>query len=193
MTDPKPTPAARIPCRILTLSDTWIDALAPDPALIRLEDVAAGLRKLRWGAHRAGIHTVAAHAVLCAEMAARRDLSPHLAMLCLHHDDGEFLWGDVPTALKPALGGFRRFERGVWRACLAAFGIVPPDADEAGLVAFFDRQVARAEDAQLRPDREPLPTLRGYPLDPDCIIPPWTPDEAAQLWMSAHKSLRNRL
>jgi len=182
-----------VPCRILTVSGVWINALAPDPTLITLMDVAWGLRKLRWGAHRFATHTVAAHTVLCAEMATRRGLSPRLAMLCLHHDDGEFVWGDVPSELKRALLNFSRRERVVWRACLAAFVIVPPGPDEARHISLIDRMVARCEDDQLRPDGPPLGALEGCPIDPDCIVPDWTPDQAAHRWMNLHKALRDEM
>ena len=181
------------PCRVPLYSGTWIDTVNPDPNLITLEDVAFALRHLRWGGHRPGTHAVAAHAVLCAERAAREGLSGHVQMLALHHDDGEFLWGDVTTPQKRVLRGYRQLEKRAWRACLAAFHIIAPSRAESVAIARIDRIVAKAEDQQLRPGKPPLEAFRGYPDDLDCVVHDWTLDEAAHAYMSMHKALRGEM
>ena len=175
--------------RIMLLSGDWFDVKAPDPSVITLKNIAWGLRKLRWGAHRHTPHTVAAHAVMCAVLAERRDLGPRIALLALHHDDAEFALGDMPTPLKALWRGYRKLERRVQAACLRALSIGRPSVDEALAVRFIDRCVAASEDAQLRPGCEPLPALAGVQPDPDCIVQTLTLTEAACAYIATHTRL----
>lgn len=109
-------PANRNVTSIETYSGQYVDLINPDPATIKLEDIAVHLANtVRFAGGVTKYYSVAEHAVrvsyLVQNLAApewrEHGLWPALALAALHHDSHEFVLGDVPAPLKAVL---RKFE-----------------------------------------------------------------------------------
>lgn len=91
-------------CVMNTASGALLDLVNPDPAVIRLEDIAAALSKVcRFGAQTTRFYSVAQHAVLVQRLVVEAG-RPDLSLAALHHDSHEAFVGDVTTPLKRMLG-----------------------------------------------------------------------------------------
>ncbi len=89
---------------ILTYSGVMIDPLHPDPALIRIRDIAHALSLLcRANGHFPTFYSVAQHSIACCREAAARGDSPKLQLACLLHDASEAYLSDVTRPVKAAM------------------------------------------------------------------------------------------
>jgi hypothetical protein len=109
---------------IYTYPGVYIDLLDPDPAQIRVDAIARVLsRTPRWGGHLDVGYSVADHALLCREI-VRLNGYPEYGFAALHHDDSEWLLGDIPTPLRRELGAaYTRVEATVDHAILRALAM----------------------------------------------------------------------
>jgi hypothetical protein len=125
----------------VTWAQTWsgaaVDLLAPDPATIRLADIAWSLSRLpRFLGHtRGGMpYSVAQHSVLC-ESLVPAGVQPAAKLAVLLHDAHEAYTGDIPTPLKTALAELRR----VWGGDCDPLRVVQDRLQDAIETAFgFD-------------------------------------------------------
>jgi hypothetical protein len=92
---------------MLTASGQQFRPTAPDPALVRVTDIAHALSHLcRYNGHVRSFYSVAEHSVLMARhFIARRDYP--LARWALLHDGSEAYLGDVIRPLKKALPDYK--------------------------------------------------------------------------------------
>ena len=89
-------PANRNVTSIETYSGQFVDLLDPDPATIRLEDIAVHLANtVRFAGGVTKFYSVAEHAVRVSKLVPK-----DLALAALHHDSHEFVLGDLPAPLK---------------------------------------------------------------------------------------------
>jgi hypothetical protein len=94
-TDPKPV--ARM------ISGRLVDLEHPDPASIRVEDLAHALARIsRFAGNINGWWSVADHALLCRELICEAGAS-ELALAALHHDSHEAITGDLITPVRALL------------------------------------------------------------------------------------------
>lgn len=99
------TPHVPTEYEIETFSGQFVDVHTPDPATIRLEDIAHALGNIcRYGGHCSRFYSVAQHAVFVAERVKRKGAGIAEQLAALHHDDAEAFLGDIPRPLKPLLG-----------------------------------------------------------------------------------------
>ena len=102
-----------------TMTGQWVDILDPDPATIRIEDIAYHLAGIcRWGGACRPRYTVAEH---CIRVSALVDND--IALEALLHDAAEYLIGDVSSPLKALLPAYRDIERMLLAAIGRALGV----------------------------------------------------------------------
>lgn len=187
-----------------TASGARIDLSDPDPASIRIADVAGALSRIcRFGAQIEQFYSVAEHALLVSRLVVEAG-RPDLALAALHHDSHEAYICDLPTPVKRCLGDslseYRLLGDRLDDAIAAALGFPRPrnDLDEA-VIKRADRRALLAEAALLVHDRgdgirqtlraegidlltlEPVPDLSNVSLGP--------PDAAAEAFLAAHAAL----
>jgi hypothetical protein len=160
---------------LLYPSGTFFDPLAPDPAKIRVADVAHGLSVIpRFGGHTARPYMVAQHCVLVSRVIERApfvESAPHMgldfrdaALFGLLHEVAEALsgFGDVcgPVKRVPHVAAvIKPIERAIERAAALRWGF-PEDFASLPIVKWADRFVLDWEDRDLRD--EGLPPHLGY-------------------------------
>lgn len=88
-----------------TYTGQFVNVAAPEPQTIALSDIAHALAATcRYGGHCRNFYSVAEHAVLCAWYVQRKWGDPISALAALHHDDPEYVLGDIPRPIKSLLG-----------------------------------------------------------------------------------------
>lgn len=94
------------PSFVQTASGRHIDINAPEPSLIRAEDIARGLAlTCRYGGQLRRFYSVAEHSVLAFDLGISLGCTPREAFGLLAHDMPEALLGDVITPLKYSMRG----------------------------------------------------------------------------------------
>jgi hypothetical protein len=115
-------------------SGEFFDLMNPDPAMVRVEDIAAALSKLcRFTGHCSKFYTVAQHSVLVSSL-----VPPELARWGLFHDAAEAYLGDVASPLKALLPDYKEIEHRVEQVVFEALGLhgpMPPEVKHADTVA----------------------------------------------------------
>lgn len=92
-------PANRNVTSVETYSGQYVDLINPDPATIKLVDIAMGLaHTARFAGQTTRFYSVAEHAVRVSRLVPRA-----LALPALHHDSHEAYIGDIIAPLKAAL------------------------------------------------------------------------------------------
>ena len=108
---------------IMTRSHKMFDPLAPDPALIDIEDIAHALSMLcRANGHFCSFYSVGMHSINCAKEAAARGYSPFVQLACLLHDASEAYLSDVTRPVKQEIPKYKEIEEPlqelIWRKFL---------------------------------------------------------------------------
>ena len=111
--------------QIMTRSHIMFDPLAPDPALVSIDDIAHSLSMLcRANGHFETFYSVCQHSINCAKEAAARGLSPRIQLACLLHDASEAYLSDVTRPVKAELPQYKQIEaplqEAIWNKWLDA-------------------------------------------------------------------------
>jgi hypothetical protein len=123
-----------------------ISLLAPDPGLIRLDDVALGLaRQFRWGGFGVKCLTVAEHCVMAAQAALYRNLALATAAKALLHDGHEFLVRDLAPGMKRVLPEYEVLAARIQEAIERALGVEAATAEEADAIREIDEALRLKE------------------------------------------------
>lgn len=97
---------------ILTYTRVMFDPLNPDPALIRVRDIAHSLSMLcRANGHFTSFYSVGMHSLNCAAEAAARGHSVKVQLACLLHDASESYLADVTRPVKKELPRYLEIEK----------------------------------------------------------------------------------
>ena len=89
---------------ITTYTGNHINPTNPNPALIRIEDIAHALSLLcRGNGHVKTFWSVGQHCICCAKEAMARGATARVVLACLLHDASECYMSDVPTPFKKKL------------------------------------------------------------------------------------------
>jgi 5'-deoxynucleotidase YfbR-like HD superfamily hydrolase len=100
MTEPH-TPS---PYEVETHSGRFIDCSNPRADLIDLDDIAHALGNIcRYGGHSDVHYSVAEHAVFVSKRLERKGQPWYIVFGGLHHDDTEYMLGDIPRPTKGLL------------------------------------------------------------------------------------------
>jgi 5'-deoxynucleotidase YfbR-like HD superfamily hydrolase len=113
---------------IQTFTGIFFDPFAPDPALIRIEDIAHSLSlQCRFTGHVRRHWSIAQHSLLVADLCP-----PEHKLWGLLHDATEAYLVDLPRPIKkhPAMAEYRRIESDLERVIAERFGLSLPIPDE---------------------------------------------------------------
>jgi uncharacterized protein len=167
---------------ITTFSGIRFWPLLPNPADIRIEDIAHALaHQCRFGGHAREFYSVAEHSVRVSRLCLPED-----ALWGLLHDASEAYLVDLPRPLKllPEFAAYREAERRLQRAVAVRFGL--PEGQPA--------TVTEADDTMLWIEAHSL--LGSMPVEairdtrpPFEITDPLLPVEAERLFLSRFKEL----
>lgn len=152
---------------LYTVEDGWIETYtgvrlyfgAPTPEMLRLADVAHVLPRLaRYNGHTRRFYSVAEHACLMRDWVASRGGSPRDRLTALHHDDAEFVIGDLPRPIKHKMSQFKEVESKLDQALALRFHTewpMPPWLKDIDSRILKDerRQVMRRSDNEWGTDR----------------------------------------
>jgi hypothetical protein len=105
-------------------SGVYFDLADPDPATIKLPDIAGALSRIcRFGGHCWRFYSVAEHSVLCARQARDDGLPNDAVRAVLLHDAAEAFVGDMVQPLKIMMPEYRGVEDRVEAAVAVAFKV----------------------------------------------------------------------
>ncbi len=178
-----------------TASGAYVNLTNPDPETIHLCDVAHALSlTCRFGGNCDRFYSVAEHTTHVARTLMDRGYGSAVALAGLHHDDHEYLLGDLPTPLKKLLGA-------------AYYDLIPPIdkviCDRFGVNPFLMQcpSVKDADHWMMHIEARELMVSRGernYGAVPRWYLPmsPTTlgaapPDVIEERWLDLHHELRN--
>lgn len=141
---------------LCTASGLWLDLARPDPAAIRLTDIARHLSRLNryTGAGMLPI-SVAQHSLLVSRAVERQ--GARLALLALLHDAHEAYTGDIVTPMKNLLGrdAIDRLQSYLDLAVWMAFSVIPPTPREQQAIDEADRSAMVSEWTKAMPGSPP--------------------------------------
>lgn len=151
---------------ILTYSKVRFAPISPDPALIKLVDIAHSLSLLcRANGHFECFFSVAQHCINCEAEARARGYSRKLRLACLLHDASEAYISDITRPVKKNLLEYIAIENKLQKAIWQAFGIHLTQDDLA--------QVFLVDDAMLYAEFE---ALMGELIFPEAPLIAGAPD-----------------
>lgn len=181
---------------VLTHSGQKVDLLDPDPATIRLEDVAWHLAHINRFAGGTP-WSVAAHSILTVRLACDSNLTPYQRLWLLMHDAHETYTGDIPCPMKELIGKdrVRDIELGLDKAIRIASGISHlHSASVERIVKKFDNAARSIERTLFLPDHKEWPKTEISPMFLVEIseVLDRTPEEWAEKFGLAYMELLNR-
>ena len=149
---------------IETCGGFWFDLSNPDPAKVRIEDIAESLSRLcRYAGHCGRFYSVAEHSVRLTHLVGEK-----FKFEALLHDAVEAYLGDVVAPLKLHLPDYQKLETRA-QAQISAFFGVPTKLSQVVLEA--DLWIRGQELHELfgwpSPDPHPHGTPPALDLDPD--------------------------
>lgn len=162
----------------------YLDLAAPDPADIRLGDIAGGLAKTcRFGAQLPGWYTVAEHCVHATRLAQARDYHIDVVRAVLLHDASEAYLGDQIRPKRRLVPGFSPIEHAVTTAIFRRFDV--------GLHWLSERLVSEIDDGLLVAEYSALfdePLVQPAEEFARVRFQQWERDEAERQFLSlAHE------
>lgn len=165
------------PNAILTSSGIYFDPINPDPALIRIEDIAHALSNTaRFNGHTHTFYSVAEHCCWVSDW-----VPVEHKLTALMHDATEAYLSDITRPVKPALVGYKEIEERLWRAIASRFNLpqkLPQCIHEA------DRMMLATERRDLMPEQDvPWPIIQGITPMPT-IITPMLPSTAKVMFLA---------
>jgi hypothetical protein len=173
---------------IQTFSGAKIYPLNPDPADIRLVDIAHALSNLcRYTGHSQQFYSVAQHSVHVSEI-----VPWDCRLLGLLHDAPEAFLQDIPSPLKrsPEFAFYREAEARMERAIWEAFGLTPPTDEQAAAIKQADLELLATEATQLL---APLHRDWELPCKPlPMMLEPWCPSIAKRTFLDTFHDLNYR-
>lgn len=158
---------------IETQSGQFVCLLNPDPATIRIDDIAWGLsRANRYaGQTRGAPYSVAHHSLWVAEWLRACSLSAEAQIYGLLHDAHEAYTGDVPTPVKRLLGPVvGDIQARLDVAICKAIGLPNPSRLSGQLIRLADRHALSREANELLPSRGNGPQWEAV-LEPGRELP----------------------
>ena len=143
-----------------------VDLLVPRPESVSVRDVAHSIARINrfTGHHEYPSYSVAEHAIhVCKRVIELHPGEPLLHALALHHDDGEYVTGDVSAPMKFAMRvlademGFTKspfdiIEERVQAAVLQALGLPTPTPEQHAIIKTADRWMLQVERWSLLPN-----------------------------------------
>lgn len=96
-------------------------------SMMLVEDIAQSLSRLcRYNGHTKRHYSVAEHCILMADYVDRQGGSALDCLTALHHDDAEYIIGDLPRPVKYKMPQFKELEARLDEAVAIRFGTIWP-------------------------------------------------------------------
>ncbi len=156
---------------LYTVEDGWIELVngtrfyfqAPADYMVRVEEVAHSLSQLcRYNGHTRRFYSVAEHAILMADYVERGGGSPRECLTALHHDDAEYIIGDLARPVKAKTPQFKAHENVLDETIARRFGTIHPFP---AWLKELDRRILRDErEAVMNPSQNDWGTGGLEPL-----------------------------
>ena len=128
--------------------------LDPEPATIRLEDIAQGLANTcRYSGQCRFFYSVGLHSLYVSEEVAR-DHGPLVQLYGLLHDASEAYLADVPGPVKNGFSDYQAAENRIRNAVWTAFDLSDPDETETTAVKEADVRLLHYEADTLIPTND---------------------------------------
>jgi hypothetical protein len=172
---------------IETYSGVAFDPLDPEPASVRVEDVAHGLANTcRYGGQCQFYYSVATHALYVSR--ELDEYGPLVQLYGLFHDASEAYITDVPRPVKRELDEYDRMEREILAAVWDRLDVPAPTDEQWAAVMDADDRLLRYEADTLLSEFAPSPV-------PDLSheLTPGRPGEARDLFLDRAEQLRERV
>lgn len=153
---------------IRTFTGIHFNVQDPDPAMVRIEDIAHHLSlECRWGGACSRHYSVAEHSIWVARFAKKMVPEQQQDLACIHgllHDAHEAYLKDIPTPLKALWPGYPEAAAKIDNVILAALGLHLPTEGIMAAVHQADSYAAWAESQALL---TPCGKLKGGTQPPD--------------------------
>jgi hypothetical protein len=154
---------------------------------IHPEDVAYALSRLcRYNGHTTRHYSVGEHTILMADHVEREGGSPRECLTALHHDDAEYIIGDLPRPIKVKMPQFKELEARLDEAVALRFGTIYP---LPGWLKDLDARILRDErDAVINPSDNEWGTDGLVPLGVRFMhLRGRLPFLVRRMWLSRHR------
>ena len=139
--------------------------LDPDPATIRLEDIAQGLANTcRYSGQCRFFYSVGLHSLYVSREVAK-DHGPLVRLYGLLHDASEAYLADVPGPVKNGFSDYQAAEKRIQNAVWTAFDLSDPDETEKAAVKEADVRLLHHEADTLIPTNEWMEPQAGVDYD----------------------------
>ena len=185
---------------IETFTGRFFDYREPDARDVDPLSIAHALGNIcRYTGHCRVFYSVAAHSLLCAELARLHNLPTRIELLALVHDAHEAYVGDVNSPLKRAMNGssdrYADIEARAELVVLEALGVAPPSASERHTVKCLDLIALKTEARVLLPSRAVGPEWYAVPEKPceGIEVVCLQPEEGAAKWLNTYRAMMNAL
>ena len=169
---------------ITTFSGIRFWPLLPNPADIRIEDIAHALsNQCRFAGHAREFYSVAEHSVRVSQLCRPED-----ALWGLLHDASEAYLSDIPAPLKelPAFEAYRAAERSLQRLIVQRFGLA---IEEPRSVTEADRTILGVEIRDLLKPVDGSRPAKASKTNRLAITHPWQPRVAKARFLSRFREL----
>lgn len=169
----------------ITRSGQKVDLFDPDPATIRVEDIAHHLSQInRYSGATERPWSVAAHSLLCVRLAHGLHVTPYQALWTLLHDAHEAYTGDTIRPMKDAIGRarFETVERKLDVAIRKALGVQHLHTSDAERIARQVDEAAQAVECSIF-----FPEVEDWPKQ---NLPEEFVEEVHELWSRSSDELR---
>ena len=175
--------------KIKVTSGRYVDLSNPDPASIRLEDIAAALSKIcRFGGHSPRFYSVAEHCVHATALASSDGFTGDALRAVFLHDATEAYVGDMVKPLKVRIPRFgeaeRRFEEAIQSAVRVDF------SRWKNVIKRFDHAMLKAEKTVMWPEDTEIWDGFGDIEDRVVGFQFWSPEEAEIRFMEVAETLQ---
>ena len=167
----------------------YLDLVAPDPASIEIESIAAALSKIcRFGGHCPKFYSVAEHCVHATAMACSDGYTGDALMAVFLHDAAEAYLGDMVKPLKVTMPQYREAEIRMESAIELAFGV---DLDRwSGVIKRFDRAMLKAEKMNMWPEDKEKWSGFGEIEHREVQFKFWSHDDAKMQFLAMARTLQ---
>ncbi|HEY1080336.1 MAG TPA: HD family phosphohydrolase [Bdellovibrio sp.] len=171
---------------VITYSGNRFNILDPNPADVKLEDIACALaRQARFNGHTRFFFSVGQHSCLGAEISPTKEIALHM----LFHDATEAYVGDLVSPVKALLPDFEIIESRIHWAISQAFGLEYPLPK---VVKQIDRRLLATEVRDLiTKDLKSWSIGDDEPFDFPVV--PWPPEVTEARFLEMAKSLLKRI
>ncbi len=167
----------------------YVNLVAPDPASIEVQSIAAALSKVcRFGGHCPQFYSVAEHSIHATAMAASEGFGGDALVAVFLHDAAEAYIGDMVKPLKVTMPQYGEAEQRMEAAIEAAFGIEFGRFTDT--IKRFDRAMLKAEKVTMWPEDTEKWAGFGEIEDREVKFQFWAPNEAEMQFLAMARTLQ---